>query len=79
MMSVIVFVSDECTDSQLVRSIFLKLSIPFEEINIDVYPRTLIFVIIMYDLYGIMENYKFHLLIFFHPFVFLWIKCEGQL
>jgi len=38
MMSVIVFVSDECTDSQLVRSIFLKLSIPFEEINIDVYP-----------------------------------------
>jgi len=33
-----VFVSTECTNSQLVRNIFLKYAIPFQEINVDTYP-----------------------------------------
>lgn len=34
-----VFVSNECTDCQLVRNSFQKYAIPFEEINVDADPR----------------------------------------
>lgn len=36
---VTVFVSNECADCQLVLHLFQKYAIPFQEINVDTYPR----------------------------------------